>query len=91
MQVEVLDEHAVIMKSIQTFTKREGYSPSLREVANLAGFKAPSTALKYIRQLSKLNLVQYDGGSKNRTVRLAPHVKDIHLAESSYVTLKGPA
>ena len=56
---------------IRTFTRRQGYPPTLREIGQAVGVRSPSTVKYHLDNLRQVGLIQWDGG-KTRSLSL-PH------------------
>ena len=55
---------------IRTFTRRQGYPPTLREIGQAVGVRSPSTVKYHLDNLRQAGLIQWDGG---KTRPLPPH------------------
>jgi repressor LexA len=60
-----LEEYYKIIKS---FIEKNGYSPTIREIGELAGTTSSATSMIAVRRLKKLGYIEYEKG-KNRTIR----------------------
>ena len=60
-----LEEYYQIIKS---FIEKNGYSPTVREIGELAGIASPATSMFAIKKLKNLGYIEYEKG-KNRTIR----------------------
>ena len=54
---------------IRTFTRRQGYPPTLREIGQAVGVRSPSTVKYHLDNLRQAGLIQWDGG-KTRSLSL---------------------
>ncbi len=61
----------IIYDFIQYYTRRHGYPPTLKEMAQAAGISSAACALRHVRQLEKDKLLIHDT-KKARAVRTAP-------------------
>ena len=55
-------------KIIKDFINKHGYSPTIREIGELAGTTSSATPMVMVRRLKKLGYIEYEKG-KNRTIR----------------------
>ena len=69
---------------IRTFTRRQGYPPTLREIGQAVGVRSPSTVKYHLDNLRQAGLIQWDGG-KTRSLSL-PHQS---LGEPDRIPLLG--
>lgn len=60
-----LEEYYKIIKS---FIEKNGYSPTIREIGELAGTTSSATPMVMVRKLKKLGYIEYEKG-KSRTIR----------------------
>ncbi len=65
-----------ILSFIKTFIKKNGYGPTLSEVAFACGIKTPGAARHYITGLFLRGELEQDGTVKQRKIRL-PNVRKI--------------
>lgn len=57
-----------ILEFIDTYVRKNGYSPSYREIAEAVGIKSPSTVSNYVHCLSEENkLVLHSGQPRSMT------------------------
>ena len=54
---------------INDFIKKNGYSPSVREIGTMLGGKSPATVLYHLRNLKGKGFINYIEG-KNRTITI---------------------
>ena len=54
---------------IDDFIKKNGYSPSIREIGTMLGGKSPATVLYHLRNLKEKGFINYIEG-KNRTITI---------------------
>lgn len=55
-------------KIIKEFINKKGYSPTIREIGELAGTTSSATPMVMVRKLKKLGYIDYEKG-KSRTIR----------------------
>lgn len=60
-----LEEYYDIIKK---YINKNGYSPTIREIGELAGTTSSATPMVMVRRLKKLGYIEYEKG-KNRTIR----------------------
>lgn len=60
-----LEEYYDIIKN---YINKNGYSPTIREIGELAGTTSSATPMVMVRRLKKLGYIEYEKG-KNRTIR----------------------
>jgi SOS-response transcriptional repressor LexA len=63
------DKRQRILLAISVFLREHGYSPSLREICDMAEISSTSVAVWHLERLQDAGLVQYEAG-KPRTIRL---------------------
>ena len=60
-----LEEYYDIIKN---YINKHGYSPTVREIGELAGTTSSATPMVMVRRLKKLGYIEYEKG-KSRTIR----------------------
>lgn len=60
-----LEEYYDIIKN---YINKNGYSPTIREIGELAGTTSSATPMVMVRRLKKLGYIEYEKG-KMRTIR----------------------
>lgn len=60
-----LEEYYDIIKN---YINKHGYSPTIREIGELAGTTSSATPMVMVRRLKSLGYIEYEKG-KNRTIR----------------------
>ena len=60
-----LEEYYDIIKN---YINKNGYSPTIREIGELAGTTSSATPMVMVRRLKSLGYIEYEKG-KNRTIR----------------------
>ena len=63
----------VILNYLERFINKNGYSPSVREIAAAVGFRSTSTVHSYLNELQEENLIVYADG-KRRAISLSEDV-----------------
>jgi repressor LexA len=63
------DKQQAILTAITLFLRQHGYSPSLRELCDMAAISSTSMAALHLERLQEAGLIAYEPG-KPRTVRL---------------------
>lgn len=58
-----------VLAALQRLHERDGYAPTLRELANEVGLSSPSTVLRHVQALERRGVVQRRPG-RPRTARL---------------------
>ena len=57
MNIKLSKNQELILKSIKTFLKEKGYSPTIREICLDTGIKSTSTVHSNLKKLSDLNII----------------------------------
>jgi repressor LexA len=63
------DKQQAILTAITLFLRERGYSPSLRELCDMAAISSTSMAAMHLERLQEAGLIAYEPG-KPRTIRL---------------------
>jgi repressor LexA len=63
------DKQQAILTAITLFLRERGYSPSLRELCDMAAISSTSMAALHLERLQEAGLIAYEPG-KPRTIRL---------------------
>ena len=58
-----------IYNIIKDFIKNNGYSPTIREIADIAGLKSPATVFTHLEALEQGEYIKSEK-SKSRTIRV---------------------
>ena len=58
-----------VLYFVEQYIKRYGYPPTVRDIGKGLGYRSPSTAHGYLRQLKEELLIESDG-SKPRTLHV---------------------
>lgn len=56
-----------VLSCIEEFSKRNGFSPTVREIQQALGYRSTSTVHRYIKQLAASGLISYEP-AKPRTM-----------------------
>jgi len=59
-QRQIRKDLSPLVAKIKAFVKREGSSPTVREVAEMASVKSPSHGALLIRQMQKAGLIEFE-------------------------------
>lgn len=75
-KTDLSDTQIEVLKFIDTFMKKNGYSPTLHEISTAMGWAADSTAYNSLEKLVRLGYIRREKG-KVRSIKL--------LRKASYV------
>lgn len=67
--MKLTDKQQRIYEIIKKFIEKNGYSPSVREIAKIAEVNSTGTIQEYIYKLKKKGYINYIP-NKNRTIRI---------------------
>ncbi len=63
------EKHANLLKAIKEYIKNNGYSPSIRELAEICKYKSLSTVFNHLKILENNGLIAV-GREKRRAIRV---------------------
>lgn len=66
---ELTKKQDFILNCIKEFINENGYSPSIREICEIASLSSPATVYTHLIQLRKKGYINYVDG-KMRTIRI---------------------
>lgn len=75
-----------ILDFIESFTRENGYSPSVREIGSAVGFKSSSTVHAYIKKLTEDGKIS-QGLAKSRSIRLQAEAADRHDISTEHIVV----
>lgn len=75
-----------ILDFIESFTKENGYSPSVREIGDALGFKSSSTPHAYIKKLTEEGKIS-QRLSKSRSITLPSVAADRHDISTEHIVV----
>ncbi len=84
MKEQLTDKEKAMYDFICDTIRREGFSPSVRDIQNALGIKSTSTVHSYLNRLEEKGAIQKESG-KSRTLRV-----DAKVGEPSRTTVKVP-
>ena len=64
------DKQRQILSFIESFSEREGYPPSVREICEAVGLRSPSTVHAHLKTLTERGLLNRGANAKKRTLTL---------------------
>jgi SOS-response transcriptional repressor LexA len=64
---KVKEKEDKVFRAVEKFFKKFGHSPSVKEVAKLAGIPSTSTTIEYLRRLKNKGLIDWEP-QKPRTI-----------------------
>lgn len=67
-----------ILTYIQACTARQGYPPSVREIAAAVGLRSPSSVHAHLKHLRELGYLEQEDG-KTRTIKLTGHTNAVEV------------
>lgn len=70
MEIALNDCHVKIYKAIKKFYRKYGYSPSIREIQKICGYKSPSTVYSHLKTLEKAGYIKVGHRKKSRTIKV---------------------
>lgn len=69
MKDKLNEKEQLVLDAIEEFVITNGYSPTIRELVELTGFKSPSSVHDYLFRLMCKDYITYEKG-KNRTIKI---------------------
>ena len=75
-----------ILEFIESFSKENGYPPSVREIGSAVGFRSPSTVHSYIKKLEEDGKLSQDS-SKTRSIKLRGIAEDRHDISTDHIVV----
>lgn len=64
-----------VFNEIKKYIKENGYSPSVRELCKITGYKSTATIYKYLQKLKQEGYIDYSR-EKYRAMRILKEVED---------------
>jgi len=74
--VALTEREKAIYTYIMETTRRDGFSPSVRDIQNSLAIKSTSTVHSYLERLEKKGYIKKESG-KSRTVRTEPVIEEV--------------
>ena len=69
----IKDLEEKVLKEIEKYIAKKGYSPSVRDLKRLAGIPSTSTTLSYMRRLQEKNLIDWEP-KQSRSLRVVKKI-----------------
>lgn len=70
MTIALKDCHVKIYKAIKKFYKKYGYSPSIREIQKICGYKSPSTVYTHLKTLERAGYIKVGHRRRPRAIKV---------------------
>ena len=74
MEDKLTERQLFLYYQIQNFITKNGYSPTIRELCDLAGLSSPATMFVHLKKMREKGYITYVPGTA-RTIRI---IKDIN-------------
>lgn len=65
-----MKNQSFVIKEIETFMKKHHYSPTVRELCKIVGWKSPGSAHSYLERMKLKGIITWEA-DKPRTIRIA--------------------